>query len=122
MRLGRFQLPEPFRLPVHAEQSLQPETMPLSLFQQQLVRDFSGGRGEVVTPVPIPNTEVKGLIGEGTAGVARGRVARRRNFFLIWRREQGTGNEEGDVWRKRHGCLARCAWEVWRNSALEVWR
>ena len=42
---------------------------------------FSGDHGEKVTPVPIPNTAVKGLIGEGTAGVARGRVARRRDFF-----------------------------------------
>ncbi len=41
---------------------------------------FSGGLGEDATPVPIPNTEVKGLIGEGTAGFARGRVARCRNF------------------------------------------
>ena len=42
---------------------------------------FSGDHGEKVTPVPIPNTAVKGLIGEGTAGVARGRVARCRDFF-----------------------------------------
>ena len=42
---------------------------------------FSGGPGGKATPVPIPNTEVKGLFGEGTAGVARGRVARRRDFF-----------------------------------------
>ena len=41
---------------------------------------FPGGHGEDETPVPIPNTEVKGLIGEGTAGFARGRVARRRDF------------------------------------------
>ena len=37
-----------------------------------------GAHGGVVIPVPIPNTEVKGPIGESTAGVARGRVARRR--------------------------------------------
>ena len=43
---------------------------------------FSGGHGEKATPGPSPNTAVKGLFGEGTAGVARGRVARRRNFFL----------------------------------------
>ena len=42
---------------------------------------FSGDHGEKVTPVPIPNTAVKGLIGEGTAGVARGRVARCRDLF-----------------------------------------
>ena len=41
---------------------------------------FPGGHREDETPVPIPNTEVKGLIGEGTAGFARGRVARRRDF------------------------------------------
>ena len=47
---------------------------------------FSGDHGEKVTPVPIPNTAVKGLIGEGTAGVARGRVARCRDLFRgrIW--------------------------------------
>ena len=45
---------------------------------------FSGGHREKETPVPIPNTVVKGLIGEGTAGVARGRVARCRNFFYTF--------------------------------------
>ena len=41
---------------------------------------FSGGlRGEE-TPVPIPNTEVKGPIAKGTAGRACGRVGRRRIF------------------------------------------
>ena len=39
---------------------------------------YPGAHGGVVTPVPIPNTEVKGPIGESTAGVARGRVARHR--------------------------------------------
>ncbi len=39
---------------------------------------FPGAHGGVEIPVPIPNTEVKGPIGESTAGVARGRVARRR--------------------------------------------
>ena len=42
---------------------------------------FSGDHGGKATPVPIPNTVVKGLSGEGTAGFARGRVARRRNFI-----------------------------------------
>ena len=41
---------------------------------------FPGNHSEAVTPVPIPNTEVKGLYGEGTAGVARGRVARCQDF------------------------------------------
>ena len=40
-----------------------------------------GGHGGGVTPVSIPNTEVKYTSGEGTAGVARGRVARRQAFF-----------------------------------------
>ena len=40
-----------------------------------------GGHGGEVIPVPIPNTEVKSPSGEGTAGVARGRVARRQAFF-----------------------------------------
>ena len=41
---------------------------------------LSGGYREDVTPVPIPNTEVKSLIGEGTARFAGGRVARCRVF------------------------------------------
>ena len=41
---------------------------------------LSGGHREDVTPVPIPNTEVKSLIGEGTARFAGGRVARCRVF------------------------------------------
>ena len=31
------------------------------------MREFSGGHGEGETPVPIPNTEVKPLIADGTA-------------------------------------------------------
>ena len=42
---------------------------------------FPGGHGGVATPVSIPNTEVKGSSGEGTAGIARGRVARCQDFF-----------------------------------------
>ena len=65
---------------------------------------FPGDHGEDETPVPIPNTEVKGLIGEGTAGFARGRVARRRDlqpkdrtqvvrsFFYL-----GSGHEESTL-------------------------
>ena len=45
-------------------------------------RFFAGDhRGEVI-PVPIPNTEVKLSIAEGSAGLARARVGRRRQFFL----------------------------------------
>ena len=42
---------------------------------------FSGDHSEEVTPVPMPNTEVKGLSGDGTATFGRGRVARRRIFI-----------------------------------------
>jgi len=42
---------------------------------------FPGDHGEEVTPVPIPNTEVKGLSGDGTAALGCGRVARCRDFF-----------------------------------------
>ena len=45
-------------------------------------RFFAGDhRGEEI-PVPIPNTEVKLSIAEGSAGLARARVGRRRLFFL----------------------------------------
>ena len=42
---------------------------------------FPGDHSEEVTPVPISNTEVKGLSGDGTAALGRGRVARRRDFL-----------------------------------------
>lgn len=42
---------------------------------------FPGDNSEEVTPVPIPNTDVKGLSGDGTVAVGHGRVARRRGFF-----------------------------------------
>ena len=52
-----------------------------SFSSQTMQHRFSGGlRGEE-TPVPIPNTEVKGPIAEGTAGRACGRVGRRRFLF-----------------------------------------
>ena len=41
---------------------------------------FLGGHGGEATPDPIPNSEVKGPSGEGTAAVGRGRVARRQGF------------------------------------------
>ena len=40
------------------------------------LRLFAGGHRGVVTPVPIPNTEVKGSFAEGSAGLARARVGR----------------------------------------------
>ena len=36
-------------------------------------------------PVPIPNTEAKPPIAEGSAGPARARVGRRRPFFFALR-------------------------------------
>ena len=43
----------------------------------------AGGHREVAIPVPIPNTEVKGLFAEGSAGRARARVGRRRLFSFL---------------------------------------
>ena len=43
---------------------------------------FPGDHGEEATPVPIPNTEVKVLCGDGTIFLGDGRVARRRVYFL----------------------------------------
>ena len=42
---------------------------------------LAGDYGEEGTPVPIPNTEVKLLSGDGTAAEGRGRVARCQPFF-----------------------------------------
>ena len=52
------------------------------LFSSQLYGFFAGDHRGVVTPVPIPNTEVKGPIAEGSAGLARVRVGRRRQYFF----------------------------------------
>ena len=52
------------------------------LFSIQLAA-FAGGHRGVVTPVPIPNTEVKGSFAEGSAGLARARVGRRRLFYFL---------------------------------------
>ena len=41
---------------------------------------FAGDHGGAVIPVPIPNTEVKGSIAEGSVGPAHARVGRRRLF------------------------------------------
>ena len=49
------------------------------------LRLFAGGHRGVVTPVPIPNTEVKGSFAEGSAGLARARVGRRRLFYFLQR-------------------------------------
>ena len=59
-------------------------------------RLFAGDHRGVVTPVPIPNTEVKGPIAEGSAGLARARVGRRRQFFFIaWSAFEGTKETKG---------------------------
>ena len=42
---------------------------------------FAGGHRGVVIPVPIPNTEVKGSIAEGSASPGRARVGRRQLFL-----------------------------------------
>ena len=49
---------------------------------------FAGDHRGVVIPVPIPNTEVKGSIAEGSAGLARARVGRRRLFFAFFKRQK----------------------------------
>ena len=54
--------------------------IPFSLHDSRL---FAGDHRGAEIPVPIPNTEVKGPIAEGSAGPARARVGRRRLFFYI---------------------------------------
>jgi hypothetical protein len=49
-----------------------------SLISSSLI--FPGDHSEAVTPVPISNTEVKGLSGDGTLAFGHGRVARCREF------------------------------------------
>ena len=51
-------------------------------FLDSLASILPGGQSGEVTPVPIPNTEVKSTNGEGTVGVAHGRVARCQAFFI----------------------------------------
>ena len=51
------------------------------LFSSQLNHFAGGHRGEGI-PVPIPNTEVKLSIAEGSAGLARARVGRCRLIFI----------------------------------------
>ena len=43
----------------------------------------AGGHRGAAIPVPMPNTEVKGAIAEGSVGPAHARVGRRRPFFLF---------------------------------------
>ena len=51
-------------------------------YQTERLDFHPGGHRGKATPVPIPNTEVKGPIAEGTARFARGRVGRRRGFYF----------------------------------------
>ena len=51
-------------------------------FKKPESKQIFGDHSEEVTPVPIPNTEVKLLSGDGTVALGHGRVARRRIFFL----------------------------------------
>ena len=44
---------------------------------------FAGDHGGAVIPVPIPNTEVKGSIAEGSASPGRARVGRRQLFLFL---------------------------------------
>ena len=43
----------------------------------------AGGHRGAAIPVPMPNTEVKGAIAEGSVGPAHARVGRRRPLFLF---------------------------------------
>jgi hypothetical protein len=75
------------------------------------VDDFvPGGHSEEETPVPIPNTEVKGLSGNGTAVLVRGRVARCRGIF------SGPSGPDRGI-KLRLGALCLCATES-RNLGL----
>ena len=52
-------------------------------------RLFAGDHGGAAIPVPIPNTEVKRSIAEGSAGPARARVGRRRLFSCLRAKRAG---------------------------------
>ena len=79
MRLSLIFLQE-----LHCGRDLLPAALQFPL-NRRLGIPFAGGHREAVIPVPIPNTEVKGLFAEGTAGLARGRVGRRRlsSFYSL---------------------------------------
>ncbi len=50
----------------------------LSGFERTSIVQLSGDEGEEVTPVPIPNTEVKLFSADGSRGLPPVRVGRRR--------------------------------------------
>ena len=52
---------------------------------------FAGDHGGAVIPVPIPNTEVKGSIAEGSASPGRARVGRRQLFYFMVLRVSPSG-------------------------------
>ena len=55
----------------------------------------AGGHRGAEIPVPIPNTEVKRPIAEGSAGPARARVGRRRLFYFLERFGDSVGLHGG---------------------------
>ena len=85
MRLGRF-FTRRLNAPGKRNVTLRPGVHRISSGTKSVHRrdifSFPGGHGDEVTPVPIPNTEVKGIFGKGTTAVGRGRVARRRGIFF----------------------------------------
>ena len=62
---------------------------------------LAGGHGGAAIPVPVPNTEVKGSFAEGSAGLARARVGRRRLFPFHEIRPKGgrRGPQSGPAFR-----------------------
>ena len=75
---ARFDRPRPFGRGAERRDAGRPPGARPSLARLPFL--FLGGHGGEATPVPIPNTEVKGPSGEGTAAIGRGRVARRQGF------------------------------------------
>ncbi len=80
-----------------------------SRFERKVSGDHSGR----VTPVPIPNTEVKPASADGTWGRLPGRVGRRRNSSQTNAHPQSAGGHcraQKATWRYRHarGQSARC--------------
>ena len=78
---------------------------------------LAGGHGGAAIPVPIPNTEVKRPIAEGSASLGRARVGRRRLIFLCCHDAGGKALEnsgaflfcgQGMCVRVAHAPIARC--------------
>ena len=123
MRLGLF-LPEalslelgdwkgpagPKRRELHQSVRLLPLRVAV-LFRSNL-RLSAGGHREAAIPVPIPNTEVKRLFAEGSAGPARARVGRRRLFYL--ERERDSADLQGaNPVRRSFLCEMDMSWTCW---------